>query len=289
MKIVLGTWPISGDYGKFNEKKSKELLIYCFKKGYKEFDTAPNYGSGKAEAILGNVLNNKNVLINTKIGNNSEKIKSFNIFFLKKSFKESLKRLKKKSINILFLHNPRKIKNLKEILFYLKYLKKKKLIKNYGLSISKDYKYKKNFLNNFKIFQVDYNLIYQKVHFDKYYLGKAKIYCRSPFASGLLNSKKYKNFSSLDLRKGWLNSKRLKNIYKSIDKFKILKKYSIKELSLLFLKKSSFSKNIIFGCRTVSQFKYIEKIIFSKKNLSDKEFNLICEIYSNQLMDKNYY
>ena len=101
MKIVLGTWPISGDYGKYNVKEAKKLIKYFLSKGYNEFDTAPNYGKGKSELILGKLLHNKKVLINTKIGNNDKKQKSFNLNFIKKSFSDSLNRLKRKSINIL--------------------------------------------------------------------------------------------------------------------------------------------------------------------------------------------
>ena len=84
----------------------------CFpNKGYREFDVAPNYGFGKSEEILGEVFYNKDVLINTKIGNNSKKKKAFSVRFLEKSFYQSLDRLKKRSVNILFVHNPRRIKN----------------------------------------------------------------------------------------------------------------------------------------------------------------------------------
>ena len=277
---------MSGDFGKYDKEESIKLLKYCYQKGYREFDVAPNYGFGKSEEILGEVFFNKNVLINTKIGNNSHKKKSFNVKFLEESFYQSLFRLKKKSVNILFLHNPRRIKNIKKIISFLKKLKKTKLINDYGLSVSKDYEYKVNILNKFKILQVDYNLIYQKLHFEKKYADK-KIYCRSTLASGLLNDKRYTGFVESDHRKSWLKSKRLKNIYKFIDEFKILKNYSIKELALLFLKKSKFSNNIIFGCRNSKQLKQIEKIIYSKKNLTNDEFKLINKIYSEK--NENHY
>ena len=115
MKIVLGTWPMSGDYGKYDISESKKLIKYFLKKGYREFDTAPNYGFGKSELILGQISNQKKIIVNTKIGNNSKKQKSFDYNILKKSFYESLKRLNRKSINILFLHNPRNIRNSKKL------------------------------------------------------------------------------------------------------------------------------------------------------------------------------
>lgn len=288
MKIVLGTWPISGDYGKYNVKEAKKLIKYFLSKGYNEFDTAPNYGKGKSELILGKLLHNKKVLINTKIGNNDKKQKSFNLNFIKKSFSDSLNRLKRKSINILFLHNPRNIKNSKKILEFLENLKIQKKINNYGISISKDYKYSKKFLNRFKIFQIDYNLIYQKLYFDKFYRSQSNIYIRSPLASGLLGKKK-KIFLKNDHRSQWLNTNRLSKIYNSIDEIKKNYNYNTTELSVLFLKKSEFSKKVIFGCRTVSQFKNIEKIIYSKIKLSEKQFSNIKKIYLTNIKNKYLY
>ena len=288
MKVVLGTWPISGDYGKYNISEARKLIKYFLAKGYNEFDTAPNYGYGKSELILGQISSQKKILINTKIGNNSQKKKSFNYNFLKESFNESLKRLNRKSINILFLHNPRNIKNLKKILKFLNELKIKKKIKNYGLSVSKDYTYSKKFLDNFKIFQLDYNLIYQKLYFDKFYRSQKNIYIRSPLASGLLVNKK-KKFSKNDHRSGWLNKKRLNKIYNFIDQINKNKNINITKYSILFLKKSEFSKKVIFGCRTVSQFKRIEKILNSGEKISNEEFLNIKKIYLKKKENKNLY
>jgi len=127
-KIVLGTWSISGDFKKPNKKNAKKLIKYCYQKGINEFDVAPNYGCGFSEKILGQVfsLYKKKPKFNTKIGNNHKKLKSFDINILKETFHKSLKNLKVKKINILFLHNPVNIRNYKEIIFFLKRLKKKK-------------------------------------------------------------------------------------------------------------------------------------------------------------------
>ena len=82
-----------------------------------EYDTAPSYGNGKIEFLLGEILGNKkNIKINTKVGNQPFIGKSFKIDDLKRSFFQSLKRLKVNKINTLYLHNPRnEIKNYKEI------------------------------------------------------------------------------------------------------------------------------------------------------------------------------
>ena len=46
-KIVIGTWPTSGDWGPNNISETIELYTKSFfKYGFKEYDTAPNYGNG---------------------------------------------------------------------------------------------------------------------------------------------------------------------------------------------------------------------------------------------------
>ena len=65
-KIIIGTWPLSGDYGKIEFEKIKNVLEYCYQNGIREFDTAPNYGNGSIERNLGQIFGDKDeVLINT--------------------------------------------------------------------------------------------------------------------------------------------------------------------------------------------------------------------------------
>ena len=67
------------------------------------------------------------------------------------------------------------------------------------------------------------------------------------------------------------------------------KKINITKHSILFLKKSEFSKKVIFGCRTVSQFKRIEKIINSHEQMSNEEFANIKKIYLKKIKKQNLY
>ena len=113
-KVVIGTWPLSGDYGEVDLKTVQKTLECCYYNNLKEFDTAPSYGNGFIEFCIGKVLGKKSdVLINTKIGNTPFHGKSFKVINLKSSLEQSLKRLSVDSLNILFLH----VEELK--LFYI--------------------------------------------------------------------------------------------------------------------------------------------------------------------------
>ena len=90
-KIIIGTWPLSGDYGNIDLNQIQQSLEFCYENGLKEFDTAPNYGNGFMEFCLGKVFQqNPNVQINTKVGNLPFGGKNFDVEALKKSFNESL-------------------------------------------------------------------------------------------------------------------------------------------------------------------------------------------------------
>ena len=51
-KIIIGTWSLSGDYGRVDKKNANKVINECIKKKFLEFDTAPTYGKGVADKLL---------------------------------------------------------------------------------------------------------------------------------------------------------------------------------------------------------------------------------------------
>lgn len=268
-KFVFGSWSLSGDYGYKNEKETIKTLLRAYQKGIIQYDTAPNYGYGYAEYILGKTLSKKkNIKFNTKIGNNHLKQKNFNLKELEKSFFHSLKYLKK--INTLFLHNPRNEQDIKKLYGFLNELKKSKLINNFGISLAKDFNYKKHDIERFNIFQIDYNLL----NFSVIKGIKNKIiYARSPLASGLLSKNlNIKKLDKKDHRKNWLNNSRLNCINRQ-KKFlqENLKNKLIFE-SIHFVKRNNFINHIIFGIRNIDQ---LEELVLNYKKKNNTNFNVL--------------
>ena len=61
--IGYGTWGLGGrDYGPITLKKSLKLLNYAYKNNILMLDTAPLYGNGRSEKIIGSFLK-KNYII----------------------------------------------------------------------------------------------------------------------------------------------------------------------------------------------------------------------------------
>jgi aryl-alcohol dehydrogenase-like predicted oxidoreductase len=290
-KIVIGTWPLSGDYGNVSLNEIQQNLEFCYKNDLKEFDTAPNYGNGFMEFCLGKIFQEKNdVKINTKIGNIPFGGKDFDIKKLKKSFNESLKRLKRKSISTLFLHNPRNdILNYDEILNFMEELKKENIIEYIGLSKAKDFDYDSVVeLNRFDVIQDDVNLLYLD-SIKKQKLSKTIFMARSPLASGLLSGRITKNtiFANDDHRHSWLKEERLESLLRRIN---VIKENSGIELPILAMKFVLNLENVdkvIFGIKKIehikkileliSDYKLNYEVIDKFKILYEKDFGLINE------------
>ena len=277
-KIIIGTWPISGDYSEVQDKESIKMLKYAYKFGITEFDTAPNYGFGKSESLIGKTFEKFRVKpkINTKIGNNHKKYKNFNIKILKETFENSLKLMMIKKVNTLYLHNPKKIQNQKKIINFLKSLKKNNKINSYGLSISKGFKYNDKFINKFDTIQLDYNILYLKNVLNKQFKKKI-VHARSPFASGtIFLNKKDKIFSKNDFRYKWVTKERRKVIKSQLKTIQKTFKVNIYDFSLNFLFSDKFVKKIIFGIKNKPQ---LESLFKSLKKIDRKSIN--SEDYKN--------
>lgn len=279
-KIIIGTWPLSGDYGAIKQKDIVKILKLCEKKNFLEFDTAPSYGNYFAEKILGETLReNKRVKFNTKVGNLGSRGKSFKLKNIKVSFQESMERLHGK-INILYLHNPRlpKVKIL-ELLNYLNDLKKKGYIQKTGISLAKNFNYEIELLNKFDAVQDDANLLFMRfLNFKK---KKFKFYARSPFANGLLTEKfeLKRKFNVNDHRRSWLNARRKKTILKCINVIKSEVSADIKKLAFNYLFFNPMIDYCIFGVKQISHINYLAKSSSNKK--PKIEFKRIEDLYSN--------
>ena len=293
-KIIIGTWPLSGDYGKIDYKQVQDILEYCYELGIREFDTAPNYGNGVMEKYLGVILeNSSDVLINTKMGNLPFNKKNYEIRELKKSFENSLKTLKRDSINVLFLHNPRmEITDYTDILNFMHELKDKGRINQIGLSKARNFNYEK-FVNleEFDVIQDDINLLNLQA------LKKSKpkgsiLMARSPLASGLLSGRITEKtvFSNDDQRTTWLHGKRLESIVRRINEIRKHSDLELSELATRFLQNQNLIDKIIFGIKRKEHVKNLLEQV-SKKPLKPIIIKKLFELFENDfgLMDESDY
>lgn len=136
-----GSWALSGK-GWFgvNTKESIKTLEAALHEGINFFDTAPIYGFGKSEELLGEILNDcrDQVIIATKCGlvwdkygHVSHSLKESDI---RRSIEGSLVRLKTDYIDLFQLHWPDSATPLSETAKILIQLKDEGLIREIGIS-----------------------------------------------------------------------------------------------------------------------------------------------------------
>jgi len=136
-QIGLGTWPFGGNdwshgWGPQSEVDSLKVIIEALAKGIEIIDTAPAYGLGQAETIIGKALKTwrgVNPFITTKCGQEFGSNGRFRVNltpkFIKKGLHDSLRRLQVEQVDLLFLHYPSK--NLPETVAALEELTRLKL------------------------------------------------------------------------------------------------------------------------------------------------------------------
>ena len=283
MKIIIGCANFGNYYGlrkkNLNIGKITNIIKLAKKLGINHYDTAYDYK--KSESILGKNIEKfylkKKLFIDTKLPKKF-KFKKDNSN-IEKIILNSQKKLKVKKINTLYVHDTKQLlqKKGKRIYSEMVKLKKKKLIRNIGISV---YTTKETYdiLKKFKIdvIQVPFNLLDNRF-INKNFLRfvkkkKCKIVARSIFLKGLLLKKPNK------INKYF---KRWSNLLIDLNKKIINKKLSIKKLTLLKLKKEKAINNFIVGISNTNQLREISTLLKSKRT------NLLKKIDIPNVEDEN--
>ncbi len=292
-KICFGSWSLGGatiknpSYKKMTSKNCTSILNESIKIGINFFDTSPAYGN--SEKILGKFLQNKkreNYVIATKIGcENFQLPLSFDLKDVKKQIKNSLKRLKTDYIDIIKFHSPSSLHEVKKSLSYLRFLKKKKIIRSIGVSLKNPLDYKKFSKLNFDFYQLNFNLIDQRaLNLKK--KNKENFIARTIFNFGFLTEEvlKRKNlkFDKYDHRSLW-SKEQLLLWYKHseiISKKFVSKDSNIKELSCRFVFSLKSMNYAVVGFTNLNDLKLFKSNKIFKK-ISKKKLKKLIEYYNN--------
>jgi aryl-alcohol dehydrogenase-like predicted oxidoreductase len=215
--IGLGGWQLGGHgWGKVSEKEMVEAVHRAIDSGIFFFDTAPIYGLGYSEEVLGKSLatERENVVIATKVGLVWKKNKTFEKFAdsspanIRREIDMSLKRLKTDYIDLYQIHWPDPNTPIEDTLGAMEELKESGKIRcigccNFSLELLEEaLKYGK-----IDAIQVPYNLIDRKIEKDLLPFCKKKgigVLAYSPIARGFLTGKYDKNTKfELDDHRSW--------------------------------------------------------------------------------------
>ncbi len=185
-KIAFGTYRLGDFY------KAKEMIKKALEIGYRIFDTAESYDNGLMEKALGDVLKEfniprKDVFVMTKVSPNHLRYED-----VIRSAIESIKRLNT-YIDLYYIHIPNPNIPLKETFKAFEELKKKKLVRFFGVSNFSLEMLKSALPYNIFAVQEEFNLLFQHtkqiLEFTK--ANKILFFAYRPLYGGLLMKEKY--------------------------------------------------------------------------------------------------
>ena len=158
-EAVFGTWALGGDYwGPQNHSDSLKAIHAAIRGGINHFDTAPVYGNGKAEQLIGQQLRKEreNYIIASKCFYKEKEA-------FDRSFRQSLKRLNTGYIDIFYIHWPKSHTDMRPVMDLLEKYRNKNLIRAIGVS-NFSVSQIKNLMEagTIDIMQCGYNLFWRK-------------------------------------------------------------------------------------------------------------------------------
>lgn len=216
-RIALGTWVMGGSlWGGADDKDSENTISAALDKGINVIDTAPAYGTGRSESIVGNVLKKtkkrEKVFISTKCGlefkPDGSAFRNLTREFILKDLENSLKRLQTDYIDIYYLHWPDPLVPIEKTAEVLAEIHKQGKIKAIGLS-----NHTPEQIKSFRkiapchFCQPPYNLFEREIEKDLLPFckeNKIALMTYSALCRGLLSGKmdRHRPFKDDDLRKG---------------------------------------------------------------------------------------
>lgn len=137
--LAAGTWAAGGEgWGKSSTDSSIQAIRRMFDLGVNIIDTAPAYGAGKSEEIVGKALKGyrEKVMVSTKFGLDSERewAENGSYDFVIRECENSLRRMEIDTIDFYFMHWPDVNTPLEETMDALNTLKKEGKIRFIGVS-----------------------------------------------------------------------------------------------------------------------------------------------------------
>jgi aryl-alcohol dehydrogenase-like predicted oxidoreductase len=106
-ELGFGTWTVStGWWGNYTDDQARDLIRVAIDLGVNYIDTAPSYAD--SEEMIGRALDglNANVILSTKLGGRPQPFLPQDRGCLLRSVEESLRLLKRDSIDLLMIHEP---------------------------------------------------------------------------------------------------------------------------------------------------------------------------------------
>ncbi|RSK29046.1 aldo/keto reductase [Bacillus sp. HMF5848] len=262
-EVGFGAWQLGNDkdWSAMTETEAMHLVHAALSEGCNFFDTAPNYGSGNSETLLGKALKGKRdqVVINTKFGHHADGTLNFDVNALRYSVEGSLRRLQTDYVDTILLHNPpyELLNGDSPHYEVLEQLKAEGKIRAYGASVDSS----KDMLQliettNSKVIEVLFNIMHQETTqaFNKAKEKGVGLIAKVPLDSGWLSGKYDAGSVFHDIRSRWTDADKVRRTA-LIQQIKELTHYEPKlnRTALRFILAHEEISTVIPGVKNLSQ------------------------------------
>jgi aryl-alcohol dehydrogenase-like predicted oxidoreductase len=292
-EIGFGAWQLGNekDWGKMDDHEAIDLVHEAIDRGCNFFDTAPNYGLGKSESIIGEALKDKRsqVVISSKCGHLTSDEKSFEPDYLIESIESSLKRLKTDYLDIVLLHNP-PFEMLTDESPQFKVLEKLKAagkIRFYGASVDSSTEIDAILKNtSSQVIEIMFNIFYQepKDAIKRAHEKGVGIITKVPLDSGWLTGKYGENSTFTGIRDRW-TSEVIEKRSHLVNKVRAIigEDRSMAKVALQYILMTDGVSSVIPGARNTKQLS--ENILAAEQHLPREIKTALNELWETEIKD----
>jgi aryl-alcohol dehydrogenase-like predicted oxidoreductase len=292
-EIGFGAWQLGNkkDWSLMSDNEAIALVHQAIDMGCNFFDTAPNYGMGSSETILGKALKGRrqNVVISTKFGHFADDSTDFDFKKLRPSVENSLKLLHTDYVDSVLLHNPPfelfhgKNPHYQE----MEQLKKEGKIRAYGASVDWS-KEMMEIINttDCQVMEVLFNIFHQE---PASVFSKAKekgigLIIKVPLDSGWLSGKYNSKSNFQGIRSRW-SADIIKRRSSLVDQIRFITHdgSSMTQAALRFILAYPEVSTVIPGPKTADQL--IENLSSGDKRMPEETVRKLCGIWEKELKD----
>ncbi|HSK88799.1 MAG TPA: aldo/keto reductase [Anaerolineales bacterium] len=290
-EIGLGAWQLANpDWGLSDKKAALNVVQKSLEAGCNFFDTAPAYGRGVSEELLGQVLKpvRKDIIICTKFGHTAEGVTDFSTPAIRPSIESSLRRLQTDTLDIVLMHNPpREMMDGRVSTQYEEFekLKAEGKIREYGISL--DWQVEVEMAvetTRSKALEVFFNALYQEPlpAFQKAQDCGVGLIIKVPLDSGWLSGRYRNSHRFDDIRKRW-SPEVLARRSDLVEKFAALvpEGTSMAHAALQFCLAQPQVSTVIPGAKTVEQ--ALDNFAAADKRLSPETVQAMYDLWEHEI------
>jgi aryl-alcohol dehydrogenase-like predicted oxidoreductase len=262
-EIGLGSWQLGSEAWRMDdEAECFRMVDAALDVGCNLFDTAPGYGGGRSEEILGRAFQGRRerVLICTKFGHTPDGPSDFRLESIRPALEGSLKRLQTDHVDVYLLHNPpaemldgRKTPHYEE----LENLKAEGKLRAYGVSVDHGHEVETVLSTTpCQAIEILFNALHQDAlsTFEKAHALGVGLIAKVPLDSGWLTGKYGADSAFTDIRRRWSHAD-IQRRAALVEKFTALlpENTSIMQGALQYILAQPQVSTVIPGARSVAQ------------------------------------